>query len=78
MLKYARPLKTPYNVKEVKCKRLYIVWFNLYEISTRGRQIHTDRKYISGCHGLEAWENGGYCTWVQGFFFGMIKCSVIV
>ena len=52
----------------------------------QNRQIHRDRKFISGCLGPGAggwwwcrWgEMGTGCLWAQGFFLGWWKCPKIV
>lgn len=37
------------------------------------RQIHRDRKQISGCQEAGVGENGKYCSMGMGFALGMMK-----
>lgn len=62
-------LETLYQVKEIRHKKLRVVWFNLYEISSIDKFTETESKLMA----VSVWGEGKWgvaAKWVWGSFWG--------
>ena len=51
-------------VKEVRCKKVNIVWFNVYEILEQAKLIFIDGKLAVNCLGSALWEMINVGIWL--------------